>query len=400
MDDASPTAAATTTAAAAPTAPQGGTRRLEYLLTATCFGLLLVGPWLAGALGVRASESTENRPLLPAPSVELERLLDTEQFSEIEAFLTDHLPLRQESAAIVNKGMYAATGESPVESAFVDRSGTWTLSDDYLDPCVGEFRPDDLATTIAGWEDTSEGTTDMILLVAPDKSVIVDDQPGYRNRVADSCQVKRELQLVESFAGTGNLIDLWTPLRQRVQGGDRTTVYFTNDSHWTFDGATALSKALVDSLAPGIYDPAAIVPVEQVTVTGDVTRRLGWEYEESVDRLRSDRPGVTTELAIEETGWPQGVRVHRSEGRDLIAGRTIVVHDSMMNYAEAVLAPYFEHIEFVHWNDLVDADGVGRAADADRIIFEFVQRDMSARTRDPLLRPDFDDALRAALLPR
>lgn len=376
------------------------TRRLEYLATVICFGALLVGPWLAGALGVRASESTENRPLLSAPGFELGRLLDTEQFSDLEAFLTDHLPLRQESAAMVNAAMYAATGESPVENAFVDRRGTWTLSDDYLDPCVGEFRPADLAATVADWERASRDTTDVIVIVAPDKSAAIDDHPGYRNRIADSCRINRELQLLDSFASTDDLVDLWTPLRERVRSGERDAVYFTNDSHWTFDGATTLSTTLVDQLAPGLYDPDAVVPVEQVTLIGDVTRRLGWERVESVNRLRSNRPGVTTELTVERTNWPQGVRIYTSVGGDgLITGKTVIVHDSMMNYAEAVLAPYFEHIEFVHWNDLVNGDVVGRAADADRIVFQFVQRDLSARVRDPLLRPDFVEAMTSAVAP-
>ena len=375
--------------------------RFEHLLTLVCFLTLVLSPWIAGALGVRASAERENRRFEPAPELAVADALDSGQFAAIEAFVTDRLPLRQQSAAMINGALYAVWGESPVENAFVDREGRWTLSEDYLDGCVGAFRPVELSARLDAWEDASGGTVDIVLVVAPDKSSIRNGDLPVRSRLADNCQVQRERELTQAFGAGDDLLDLWTPLRARQQSGE-SGLYFVNDSHWTGVGAISLAASVIDSFEPGLFDPSAIVPADAATVTGDVTARLGWQRDEVIDRLVSARPGVETDLEIEPTPSGQGVRTYVSAAtgaQALVPGTTVVVHDSMGNYAEGMLAPYFEQVQFVNWNDLAAGEFLPLASTADRIVFQTVQRALVARTSDPLLAPGFDDAMRVAVAP-
>ena len=377
--------------------------RLEHILTVGLFVALILSPWVVGALGVRASAERENRPLAESPGWSVGDALDSGRFADFEAFVTDHLPLRQESAAAINWALYAATGESPVENAFVDASGVWSLSEDFLDACVGEFRATALADSVAGWEAASDGTTDIVIMVAPDKSSVLNAEFGVRNRIADSCQAQREQQLRDAFAVGDDLVDLWSPLRGRAAAGE-DGLYFVNDSHWTSRGSITMAAALVERFSPDLFDSTQVMPAAPaaVTVTGDVTRRLGWERDETIDRLASFRPGVSTDQEVVPSLTDQGVRIYTSAaGRpeQLISGTTVIVNDSMGNYAEGMLAPYFERVVFVNWNDLAGGEFLPFVPSADRIVFETVQRAMYPRAIDPLLDPAFNQELRSALAP-
>ncbi len=375
--------------------------RLEHILTVGLFVGLILSPWVLGVLGVSASAERENRPLAELPEWSTDDVLDSAQFAEYEAFVTDHLPLRQESAAAINWALHAATGESPVENAFVDSSDVWNLSEDFLDACVGEFPASGLADTVARWEAASGATTDIVIMIAPDKSSVLTEDFGARNRIAGTCQVAREQQLRDAFAEGDDLLDLWSPLRERAAEGD-DKIYFQNDSHWTALGSLTMAAALIDEFSADLFDPTHIASVDSATVTGDVTRRLGWERDENVGGLVSDRPGVSTDLEIVPTPSGQGVRKYTSSAAqpdELIAGTTVIVHDSMGNYAEAMLAPYFESVIFVNWNDLASGEFLPLVPSADRIVFETVQRAMYPRANDPLLDPEFGQALRSALVP-
>ncbi len=376
-------------------------RRLEHALTVGFFIALILTPWVLGAIGLRASAERENRPLREWPEWSVGHALDSGRFAEVEAFVTDHLPLRQESAAAINRALYAATGEAPVENAFVDADGVWSLSEDFLDACVGVFRATELGTRVAGWETASNETVDVLITIAPDKSSVINDAFGPRNRLADDCQVQREQELRDGFANGDDLLDLWTPLRDRAAAGEEG-LFFTNDSHWTSSGSISMAAALTNRFSPGLFDPVDIQPADAATVTGDVTRRLGWEEDETIDRLVSIRDGVSTDREITPSTSGQGIRAYTSVSEQpgqLISGTTVIVHDSMGNYAEGMLAPYFERVQFINWNDLAAGEFFALVPSADRIVFETVQRAMYPRTDDPLLNPEFDQGLRAALTP-
>ena len=375
--------------------------RLEHLLTVGLFVALILSPWIVGALGLRASAEREHRSLAEWPGWSVGDAVDSEQFAEVEAFVTDHLPLRQESAAAINRALFGATGESPVENAFVDSSGVWNLSEDFLDACVGAFPAMALADIIAEWEAASGETTDILVTIAPDKSSVLNADISVRNRIADNCQVQRERELRDAFDGSDDLLDLWSPLRERAGAGDEQ-LYFRNDSHWTSVGAITMAAELIDKFSPNLFDPTHIAPADSATVTGDITRRLGWERDETIDRLVSVRPGVSTDLEIVPSPSGQGIRVYTSSAAQpdqLIAGTTVIVHDSMGNYAEGMLSPYFERVMFVNWNDLASGEFLPLVPSADRIVFETVQRAMYPRANDPLLNPEFDQTLRSALAP-
>lgn len=92
-----------------------------------------------------------------------------------------------------------------------------------------------------------------------------------------------------------------------------------------------------------------------------------------------------------QIGGTRTVRTYRNTGGgDLIEGRTVVAHDSMMNFAEQQLAAYFEEIVFIHWNDFELAGFFGEVAQSDRVIMLNVERDVNNTIRTRILDDTFN----------
>lgn len=387
--------------------------RVENTLTVAIFALLLLAPLIALLLGVRPSEAREGKPIASAPPFSVGKTFDASYYAMVDVFILDNMPLRQESAAAINASIYAVTGESPVEAAFVSRDDIWFLREDFTIPCVEQSRPEELSSAVQKWEASSKGTTDFIVVVAPDKSTIINENVTARTRLARGCQMAQMEQLRAAFEGTDNLIDVWTPLTAAytdwlADGEASDPLYFSNDSHWTFRGARVMVETVLESLNAGPFEPSNPLHQSERTLVGDITRRLGLERTETVPEHTVNRANVQTKRVVDTTPSRQGVRKYTStagvqpdlasDAAALVPGRTVILHDSMMKYAEAMLAPYFEHVEFIHWDDLYGGDFFGRVADADRVIIETVQRRISL-SEQALLDPTFADRMTASVSP-
>ena len=73
------------------------------------------------------------------------------------------------------------------------------------------------------------------------------------------------------------------------------------------------------------------------------------------------------------------------------------MHDSMMNFVERQLAPYFEEAVFIHWDDLNRAGFVDRVVDADNVIMMRVEREVHRTIAGQMLNDAFATSLVEAL---
>lgn len=366
-------------------------RRPEFLLTVGLLLAVLISPWVAKAVGVDVFRVEPSRPAA-FPDIEPAHLFDAQRFAQIDSYLADRMPLKGETAQGATRAFVAASGKSPVNNVFIGDHGNMFLSDDFTNPCSVSYSTQSLADTLRRWEEAGAGR-DVFLAIAPDKSSIQTEMLPNRAEAANSCQIERHAELLETFADNDQLIASWDALRDAERPGSPFRNYFRYDAHWTFRGGLVYAEEVVEHLAPGQFTSAETVRGTNRRNPGAIARRMGWEEFEFRNKLGCARPGTTTAESVDDIGI-HGVRRFQSSGTDdLIAGHTLVLHDSMMRYAQDPLSCHFESLELVHWDDFDTADFIGRVAGADRIIIQSVQRSMYVRTANQILNPTVDEAI-------
>ncbi len=366
-------------------------RRQEFLLTVVLLVGILISPWIARVVGIDVFR-VDPSPPESFPEIDLAHLLDAPRFAQIDGYLADRMPLRGEAAQAATRTFAAVSGDAPVSNVFIGDDGNLFLADDFTSPCTVDYSAQRLAETLRGWQDAGEGR-DVFLTIAPDKSAIQVELLPYRAEAANDCQVAREIELVDAFSTTDQLIEVWQPLRAAERPESPYRNYYRYDAHWTYRGALVFVEQLLDHLAPGQFKTATVVKGKNRRNPGAIARRLGWDEYEFRTKLGCNRPGTTTTESLDDVGI-HGIRRYKSTGTDdLIGGHTLVLHDSMMRYAEDPLACHFASIEMMHWDDFESAGFVDRVAAADRIIIESVQRSIHIRTANQLLDPAVDAAI-------
>ncbi len=108
----------------------------------------------------------------------------------------------------------------------------------------------------------------------------------------------------------------------------------------------------------------------------DLYRLMGISRNTTVPVYQVLRDDVTIRAKTEKSPSGRGVAVFRawSTTAPMIKGRTLVVNDSFISRAEGLLAPYFTHLEVMHWSDFLTAVQQDDLPGFDRIIIETVQR--------------------------
>lgn len=347
-----------------------------HFLTFVVFFLALVFPWAAGLLGA-SSETVERRNPAPLPELTSETLTEVRTFASLNNYVRDRTPLRGPLTAgwnniWLNFGVSSdiTVVEGPGENLF--------LAEDFTRPCDRDYSLDELGEGFAELEQAAaDGGKEFLFLVAPDKAAVLDDQLVGRANLAAACSRGARVELRDALDATGLSFDLAPMLidAERERPGEW---YYEHDSHWTFAAGDLVAGRIVDHFQDGLFNIEDVQPIDRsLPIRGDVFGRLGiLRLRDEPDPFRqSIRPNVSTELAEEQIGGTRTIRTYRNfGGGQTIPGRTVVVHDSMMNFAELQLAAYFDEIVFIHWDDMVRA-GIGeQVTNADRMIVLRVER--------------------------
>lgn len=365
--------------------------RTLHLAIFGLFFLLLVSPWLAGLFGATA-DTVEQRPPTVRPSLRGGAVLDVDTFAELNDWVRDATPLRGDATGWVSQA-WLALDVSPKANVMEGPGDTFFLAEDFTAPCAREYELDEMTTQFAKYAEAAQaGGKEWLFLVAPDKGAVLDHRLSGRADWAASCSREARSEFRDALDATGVSFDLAPTLIEADQA-EPGRWYYEHDSHWTFDAGDLVAEQIVNHFQAGLYDPSQLGTIDRsLPIRGDIYSRLGiLKLRDEPDPVRSSlRSDVATELSEEQIGGTRTIRTYVSSGDgDVIPGRTVVMHDSMMNFAELQLASYFEHIEFIHWNDFGKASFAQRIADADRVIMMRVERDVHRTIETVLL----DDAL-------
>lgn len=363
--------------------------KATHILTIVLFIGVLTFPWTASLFGATAA-TIERRPSVAMPILNRETVRDAQTFDQLNRWFRDATPLRNRSTGWYHRiwlqlGISSDTGvvEGPGETFF--------LAEDFSNACLDLYETQDLIDRFDQFSEAAEaGNKEWLFVVAPDKATILDSQLEGRADIAAECGRQTRPEFRESLAATGASIDFVEPLIQ-AEAEEPGRWYYEHDSHWTFDAGTLVAEDIVNHFEPGLFNPDYIEDLDRsLPINGDIYGRLGILRTLDVpDPFQtSNRPDVETVFEQTPTGGRSPVRSHVSSGDgQLIPGETLVLRDSMMNFAENQLASYFEEVHFIHWDDVGRVQFMERVAEADRVIMMRVERSVHQTIANNLLAP-------------
>ena len=192
-------------------------------------------------------------------------------------------------------------------------------------------------------------------------------------------------------ARPGVAVDMWTAVLAERDRSE-SPLYFSQDSHWTPDGAMPAIAALVESLAPGVWDPTEIVADGTSRYPMELARLMGKPRDAIVPRYVV-RPSVTVEEGVLPTtvdlGNARDIFDYTTSGTaDVVPGTTLIVYDSFFNINRQRIAPWFERSVWVHAGDLRDHPEIADVLPPlDSIVLERVERGAYDTDMEQLLRP-------------
>jgi hypothetical protein len=353
------------------------------------FAALLLSPWLAG---IKTNPTPDRQPAA-WPQLTLQSLGKTETYRAIDAVVKDHIAARPAVVSGLGQGAFAL-GRLSLSPKVISLNGNLLFAEDFTNPCpyVASYRPDLLQTQLTDWTAAAAlNGRKLLLMVPPDKSQIVSSAIPKSLSV---CQDAISTKTAQTFTPTQTpeFIDLKksvTAIQQRFP----TDTYQHGDSHWTQIGAMAFLGSAIASLEPSLV-PEVRSQLDHPIISrwnraGDLYRLMGFNRNDSVPRILSTRPGVTTIRTVKTSpsGRQEATYITSTAGPKLVPGKTLIIHDSFGAATEEPMAPYFSHLEYLHWNDFVPAAKNGKMPAFDNIIFESVDRILAERAVTVLLDP-------------
>lgn len=363
--------------------------KATHVLTIVLFIGVLTFPWTASLFGA-TSASIERRPAVTLPILNRETVRDASTFDQLNRWFRDATPLRNQSTGWYHRIWLQLDISS--DTGVVEGPGeTFFLAEDFSNACLDLYESQELVDRFAEFSEAAEaGGKEWLFVVAPDKATILDSQLEGRADFAAECGRQTRPEFREALASTGASIDFVEPLIQ-AEAEEPGRWYYEHDSHWTFDAGTLAAEEIVNHFEPGLFNTEYVEELDRsLPINGDIFGRLGILKSLDVpDPFQtSNRPGIETVFEQTPTGGTSPVRSHESSGSgDLIPGETLVLRDSMMNFAENQLASYFEEVHFIHWDDIGRVNFMERVAEADRVIMMRVERTVHETIAENLLAP-------------
>jgi hypothetical protein len=359
----------------------------RVLIVAWFFAVISV-PLAAFALGVRPAP-VENRALAPQPDVRPGRLFDTALYTEIADWYEDRLPGRDHAVEADAWIDYRVFGDSPNPRVSLGADGWLFLTDAVRATCITPQRAAEISAEADLLARTARAAgLEVILLVAPNKAAIYPDRLGDLAPEARCATSNREM-VQAALEGSPVFVDTWQVLETSREATD-VLLYHRTDTHWTRFGASVAAAELVEQVAPGLWDPGALVHGGTQRRHGDLVALMGLSFREEAAAYRVWR-GTGPEVARVSAGGGPQVVVSEMNGVPVVGGRSILVHDSMGEVLVPLLRPYFEHLTSVR-NRSASSFGIaggwfaGMMADADYLVLQTVERELVDRFNGSVAR--------------
>lgn len=326
-------------------------KRFEIWTISALFAAMITVPVVIFATGVRP-EPNQNRPPTPLPELSVSGILGRELTPQLDAYLEDAVIIAP-GAAAAQAWTDVALGDSPSPKVTLGQSGWLYYTLSLNKPCIAPSGVDDFVDRIARAERIVNATgRNLVVAIAPDKATII---PEFLPEDDDSC-VAEVAQVLGELDEPQALLTIWEEMR-RARANERP-IYFRLDTHWTHAGAAVMAQAIVDTLTPGGWDPAGVRKVATVEHEGDLTVLLGLPSTEPTDELATVLSGRDQSEEVRALYSATGA-VHEgakavdfsTTGNPIVAGHTLVLHDSFGWSLTPMLSPYFESSTFIRDND-------------------------------------------------
>lgn len=365
--------------------------RLERF-AALVFVVALIVPGIALIAGVRPPE-LENATPATMPALSVGALTETATYAGIDTFIADNLPGRDVALRRYADLDYGLLGGSTNADVVVG-AGDWLFFRGELLPTCGLTADEFLDRIDTAATDAEAAGLDLRIVVAPDKHVIHPERRRAGDGLPAACtDLQRDAVRAGMAARQDSTVDLWGPVLAARQERPEP-IYFSQDSHWTPTGALAAIRALVDSLAPGVWDPAEIGTDGTSTYPMELARLMG-DPRDAVVPAYVVRPTMTvmastipTDVDLSEA--PEITAYSTTGDGAVIPGTTLFVYDSFFNINRPRIVPWFEDSIWVHVGDLrAHPDLVADLPPIDRVVVERVERDVYDLDVAKLLEPLF-----------
>jgi hypothetical protein len=355
------------------------------------FVVALILPALALAAGIRPVD-LEGRPRATLPPLDADSLGKPGTYSAIDRWLADRFPGRNEAVGAHAAIDYGVLGGSTTPNVVVGRDG-WLFTRTELEP-VCAVTPDQVLGALDRVAAAlAPHGIDVRLIVPPDKHAIYPEKVVPGSGLGQACTDDRRAAMQAGMAARpDHAIELWTGIAAEHSADPDKQLYFRQDTHWTPLGALIATRALVESLAPGVWDDAEM-PIEGFAAYDtDLSRLMGLPTKERVPRLVI-RPGV----AVKRTTVPTSVDL--KSARDIghytvdpaapaVEGRTLILYDSFFRTNEGRIAPWFRDSVWVHVDDLKRSPELAADLPAfDHVVIERAERSVYDVDLDAILAP-------------
>lgn len=388
-------------------------RQGQALIAALVFFLI---PPLLLVSGVRAPDF-ENRRLAEFPSP----ADGWSFFTGLEAWATDHLPLRDAAVQANDAISRAVFGEPPhyAHAPSPDRGpvGVPAQPDDtskspqtgyqrviegvdgwlYLGLDVrGACYPQrslaavsrSLARLRAGVEASGRR---FVLVVAPNKSTMV---PQYlpETYAGRECAAVATRKFWSEVVPAAQAVDLRARLTEAAEN-QLGPVYTQYDSHWTHLGALVMTAAIADAAEPGITRSWRMLPGRWVSYPGDLPPLIG-RTAQAPNRLYDLAPDGERVLSRPiGTGFRTPLRLAQPSGPGVVSEPTGMIADSFTQSALPYLAGGFGEVTLMHSSMAAkDPAGVGRMlAESDVVVVEVAERDLVSGSSPMVSRNVIDE---------
>jgi len=306
------------------------------------FGLSLLGEGVS---------QIENRSLAPYPDFEVSKLADPAYYKAVNTYLKDHLAERAAFVEANTAVMILAFRQSPNPDVYLGSNG-WLFAA-HPEQCAGVPPNVTAERLIAIGKDLRASGRRLVVLVAPSKETVYPEHLGYFAPAWSRCVIQQTDELRNDLqrAKDIDVLDALGLLRA-LKRSPQEPLYFRTGSHWTEAFSPLVSRDLVDTLKPGLWQQTALRTVRTSMTVGDLSLMLGAPSFEAAKELEVRRNKIRTRLV--EKGFcplygPGCLYRYHSVGPPgtLISDRTTVIHDS---FVPPMLPPYFSDITFVAWS--------------------------------------------------
>ncbi|MEM1330589.1 MAG: hypothetical protein AAGG07_08520 [Planctomycetota bacterium] len=342
-----------------------------------------------GEADLEAVERVEQRTPSELSVPRVDQVIDEDAWASFAAGLRDRVPFRVDVTRLVraaDRGFLGKHRFGPV----VRGDDGWLFffeSTGFRAVDVAVFERSIDALRIAA----SERGTRILLLSAPDKSSVYPELlgsagPRYRAALEDR-------EAVRAFfrdPARPELLDMWSVQDAAKAASGDQPIYELTGTHHNWIGASAMARAVVETLSPGLWDESALRERKEASFLLGLSRMAGFEGPEGrYVPIAVERDGVEVVAAFDLEGpvdvsgrirsgppnYKKPVRVITAGTAERIPGRTLLLHDSFVDsYLLDVLWPYFEDVTYVHYHNLKPGDLYGALDRFDTVIFETVER--------------------------